>query len=112
MKMKASALTIGMIAGIFGLSGAADIHEIRGALVVVAATVGMVGAVFSISKQRTASTLMILASIVGAIASFTLSFSTILFGIAALFAFLGRNATRASHQKSNQNKGFDTGGYS
>jgi mannitol-specific phosphotransferase system IIBC component len=98
MKMKASAIIIGMIAGTFGLSGGADVHEIRGALVVAAATVGMVGAAFSISKQRTASTTMILASIVGAIASSTFWFSTILFGIAALFAFLGRNPTRATHQ--------------
>lgn len=112
MKMKAFAFIIGMIAGTFGLAGAADIHEMRGASVVIAATVGMVGAAFSISKQRTASTLMILASIVGVIASLTFWSSTIMFGIAALFAFLGRNTTRASHPKNNQGKYFDTGGYS
>ena len=39
MKMEASALIIGMIAGIFGLSGRSEVHEIRGALVVAAATV-------------------------------------------------------------------------
>ena len=99
MKRKVSALTIGMIAGTFGLSGGANIHEVSGALVIAAATIGMVGAAFSISKQRTASTLMILASIVGAIASFAFWFSTILFGIAALFAFVRRNTTRATHQQ-------------
>ncbi|MDP7619102.1 MAG: hypothetical protein QF652_02480 [Dehalococcoidia bacterium] len=112
MKMKASALTIGMIAGIFGLSGGARVHDVSGAFVVIAAIVGMVGAVFSTSKQRTASTLMLLASIAGVIASFAFWFSTILFGIAALFAFFGRNGSRASHQKNNQNKYFDVGGYS
>ena len=112
MKKKASALTIGMIAGIFGLSGGSDIHEVSGALVIVAATVGMVGAAFSLSKQRTASTLMLVASIAGTIASFAFWPSTILLGIAALFAFLGRNGSRASHQKNNQNKYFDAGGYS
>ena len=94
--MEASALIIGMIAGTFGLSERSEVHEIRGALVVAAATVGMVGAAFSISQQRPASTLMILASIVGTIASSAFWFSTILFGIAALFAFLGRNTTRAT----------------
>ena len=98
MKMKAFALAIGMIAGTFGLSAGADVHEIRGALIVVAATIGMVGAAFSIPKPRTASTLMILASILGTIDSSAFWISTILFGIAALFAFFGRNATRATHQ--------------
>jgi hypothetical protein len=55
MKMKASALIIGMIAGTFGLSEGAEggkIYKIMGALVTVAATVGMVEAAFPISKQR------------------------------------------------------------
>ena len=101
MKMKVSALIIGMIAGTFGLSEGAElgeIYKIRGPLVTVTAVAGMVGAAFSISKQRTASTLMIVAGIVGAIASSTFWFSTILFGIAALLAFLPRKANKATHK--------------
>ena len=52
MKMEASALIIGMIAGTFGLSGGAGVHEISGALIVVATTVGMVGAAFDFAITR------------------------------------------------------------
>jgi len=43
MKMKASALIIGMIAGKCGLSGGADVHEIREALVCFRSTLLRVG---------------------------------------------------------------------
>jgi len=101
--MKAAALIIGMIARIFGLSEGSDvgeIYKIREALAIVAGIVGMVGASFSISKQKTASILMIIAG-VGTIASSTFWFSTILFGIAALVAFLERNATKSTINKQN-----------
>ena len=57
---------------------------------------GLVGAGMSMAKPKIASALMAIAGVVGLIAvSFAFLFATVLFGVAALLAFLGRNEKKA-----------------
>ncbi len=111
--MKVAALVLGIIAGVIGLIGGScafavggigEAFEVEGSetvsnlgiLAFVAGITGMVGAALSISKPRTASVIMAVSGIAGLIAvSFAFIFATILFGIAALLAFLGRNSSKA-----------------
>ncbi len=87
----ACALFIGGVGEALGAEGAEEVIGL-GWLAFVASIVGLVGAALALSKPKFAALLMVIAGVVGLIAVFVaFILGTILFGLAALLTFLGRN---------------------
>lgn len=87
----ACALAVGGIGEALGAEGAEEVIGL-GWLAFVAAIGGLIGAGLSMKKPKVAAILMAVAAVVGLVAVFVAYlFATVLFGLGALFAFLGRN---------------------
>jgi hypothetical protein len=111
--MKVAALVLGILGGLAGLLGGTcalavgGIGEALGAegaeeviglgwLAFVAAIVGLIGAGVALPKPKISALLMAIAAVAGLIAvSFAYIFATVLFGIGALLAILGRNEKKS-----------------